>query len=114
MEGLKNAMAEKRNYPRLDVKLPVTLRYKGRLIPATMLNLSCGGMCVKAEGVELAGDAKVEVVFDLDENKKDISINGRVMHVVNDDSSSTMGLRFTNIFSLSRKAIAEYLGENLN
>lgn len=110
-------MLEKRRYQRLPVKLPVTLRYRGRLIPATMLNLSCGGACIRTENVDLSVDSQVEIVFDLESQKTDISMRGNVVHSVAESAETkgrTSGIRFSNLFSDGHKAVQEFLRKNLN
>jgi hypothetical protein len=110
--GDKNGMnmLEKRRYQRLAVKLPVTLRYRGRLIPATMLNLSCGGACIQTSEANLDFETPVEIVFDLDEKQRDISMRGNIVH----QGEEKAGVRFSNLFSDGHKAVQEYLRKNLN
>lgn len=105
-------MLEKRRHRRLDVDLPVILRYKGRLLPATILNLSCGGMCLRAEGEGIAADGNVEVIFDLGEERRDLSLRGRVTRVEETADAASMGVQFTNLFSASHRAVEEYLRKN--
>ena len=107
-------MLEKRRYRRLDVNLPVTLRHNGRLLPATMLNVSCGGMHLKAEAADLTSDGAIEVIFDLGGEKRDLSMRGRITRVEAGAEEANVGVEFTNLFSLSHKAIQEYLRKNLN
>lgn len=111
----KLTMNDKRLYPRIELELPVTLRHNGRLLPATMLNLSCGGMCIRTEGYHLTNSTPVEVVFDLDEKTRDVSVRAQIMHIFDENAGeSKAGLQFINIFSTSHKAIQEYLRKNLN
>lgn len=107
-------MLEKRRYRRLDVSLPVTLRHNGRLLPATMLNVSCGGMYLKAEATDFSSDTPIEVIFDLGGEKRDLSMRGRITRVEAGGEDANVGVQFTNLFSLSHKAIQEYLRKNLN
>lgn len=110
----RDHMLEKRRHQRLSVDLPVTLRYKGRLLPATALNISCGGMFIRAEDRTILNNEQVEIIFDLGEKQKDISMRGKITRVDPSDDSSDVGVQFTNVFSLGHKAILEYLGKNLN
>lgn len=107
-------MLEKRRHRRLDVDLPVILRHKGRLLPATILNLSCGGMCLRADAEEISENGNVEVIFDLGEEKRDLSLRGRITRIETAAETSTVGVQFTNLFSLSHKAIEEYLRKHQN
>lgn len=111
-------MREKRRHKRLGLKLPVILRYGGRLIPATMLNLSCGGAYIRAEQTDFSTDTPVELIFDLDNQTYDLSIRGNVIHSAEDTTSQQpgccAGIRFAGAISDSHKAIEEYLRKNLN
>lgn len=111
-------MIEKRRYQRLNVTLPVTIRHRGRLIPATMLNLSCGGACIRTADQDLDIDSSVEIIFDLDESSRDVSMRGSVVHIAGaserESDSTTAGIRFSNLFSDGHKAIQDYLRKNFN
>ena len=107
-------MLEKRRHRRLEVDLPVILRYKGRLLPATMLNISCGGMLLRAEDPQILNDAQVEVIFDLDKKEKDISVRGKILRATPTQDTTNIGVQFTNLFSMGNRSIEEYLGKNLN
>lgn len=110
-------MFEKRRYQRLSVRLPVTLRYQGRLIPATILNLSCGGACIITENLDLDVNSNVEIIFDLEAGKHDVSMRGKVVHSekeTQEAEGSASGIRFSNLFSDGHKTVQEYLRKNLN
>lgn len=107
-------MEERRRFCRLALDLPVTLRHDGRLIPATVLNISCGGMSLRAEAADIADGGSVEVIFDLNEEKRDLSLLGRITRISEQDEASEMGVQFTNLFSLSYKAVQEYLQKHLH
>ncbi len=106
-------MKERRRYPRLDIDLPVILRHDGRFIPATILNLSCGGMCIRTDGADLVADKPAEIIFDLGEDNRDLSLRGEIVRRDADDSSSA-GIQFTNLFSEGYTAVQEYLRTHLN
>ena len=108
-------MQEKRRYERLAVDLPVILRHGGRLIPATALNLSCGGMYLHADHHDIRPDLPVEVIFDLGDDQRDISMRGQILRVDREGQEPAgLGIRFTNLFSLSHKAVEHYVHQNLN
>jgi hypothetical protein len=110
-------MLEKRRYQRLDVRLPVILRYQGRLVPATILNLSCGGACIHTENQDLDMDSSVELIFDLDAGQRDVSMRGSVVRREKfplETDGCTAGIRFSNLFSDGHKAVQDYLRKNLN
>ncbi len=111
------SMFEKRRYQRLAVTLPVTLRYQGRLIPATMLNLSCGGACIRTDAVDLDAESSVELIFDINDQHSDVSMRGNVVHRAKDEKRTDgciAGVRFSNLFSDGHKTVQEYLRKNLN
>jgi PilZ domain len=107
-------MDERRHYPRLAIDLPVILRHGGRIIPATALNMSCGGMYLHVEPSEIATKAPIEVIFDLSMDERDVAMCGKVTRVDADPSGVGFGVQFTNLFSVSHKALQRYLQKNLN
>lgn len=108
-------MKEKRRYERLTIDLPVILRHAGRLIPATAVNVSCGGMFIQTMHNDLLRDHTVEVIFDLGQDQRDLSMRGQITRVEEGGpEGSSIGVQFTNLFSLSHKAIEQYLHKNLN
>ena len=104
---------EKRRHQRIPVELPVTIRCKGRFIPATALNVSCGGMYLEAEGEDLSENANVEVTFDLNHEYRDVSLCG-VIARVEKTPSPRVGIKFANYFSTGHKILREYLRKSLN
>lgn len=101
--------ADRRRHDRLPVQLPITLRYKGRLIPATALNLSCGGMMIDADSPVVDSQGKLEVIFDLSELERDVTLRGEVAWCESIDRVTRVGVRFTNLFTLGHDAVARYL-----
>lgn len=102
---------EKRRHKRLAIDVPVTIRSQGKLIPATAVNVSCGGMYLKTETKDIAENSSIEVTFDLDSENKDISLSGTVARV---DSILGFGVQFGNYFSASHKALREFLRKQMN
>lgn len=107
-------MEERRRHQRVEVAFPVLLRHAGRIIPATALNISCGGMFIKADQLEIAADKPVEVIFDLSRDERDISMRGNITRLKETGGETGLGVQFTNLFSLSHKAIERYLRNNLS
>ena len=107
-------MREKRRYTRVSLELPVILRHNGRFIPAQALNLSCGGMYIKTSNTDIADNNPVEVIFDLDSDRKDVSVLGNIRHRASDGDNMTFGIRFSNLFSISRKTIENFISSSLN
>jgi uncharacterized protein (TIGR02266 family) len=103
---------EKRRHKRIPLELPVVIRSGGRLIPATVINLSTGGMYLKTD-TNIEKNSAVEVTFDLDEENRDISLSGVVARV-DKNPENCIGVQFGNFFSSSHKALREYLREKLN
>lgn len=105
-------MYEKRRHQRINVNLPVILRHCGRLLPATLINLSCGGMHLKTEATNINDGGRVEVIFDLGKHHRDLSMRGQITRVKADQKTVEVGIRFTNLFSLGHKEIQTYLQNN--
>lgn len=106
-------MAERRRFPRMKVNLPVVLRHRGRLVPATTLNVSCGGMYINVKHPDISESAPVEITFDLEE-KRDISLIGKITRVESAAGASRLGVQFTDVFSISHKTVQDYLRTNLH
>ena len=107
-------MPEKRRYSRISINLPVILRHGGKLIPATLENISSGGMYLKTEKTRISTDRPVEIIFDLSNANRDVSMRGQVTRVEDADDKSGVGIQFTNLFSLSHKAVQKYVNEKLH
>jgi hypothetical protein len=99
---------EKRRHRRVSVDLPVTIRHKGKLIPATALNVSCGGMYLETEGEGLSENTPIEVTFDLNGESRDVSLCG-VVSRVETAPRPRVGVEFANFFSAGHKALREFL-----
>lgn len=110
-EGKRTGVvAERRTHERLPVALPVTLRYEGRLIPATALNVSCGGMLLDASLVGFVHGSPVEVIVDLSAVERDVSLRGTIARAEILDHVTRVGIRFTNLFAVGHDALTRYLG----
>lgn len=99
---------EKRRHRRVAVDIPVTIRHKGKLIPATVLNVSCGGMYLEAEGEDLTENTQVEVTFDLGNDSRDVSLCGVISRIDN-SQKPRVGIQFGSFFSSGHKALREFL-----
>lgn len=110
---IRRAHMEKRRHHRISTNLPVTIRHKGKLFPATALNLSCGGMYLETEGRGLSENSTVEVTFDLDCETRDVSLCGTITRMEN-APPTRIGVQFGNLFSTSHKALREFMRKQLN
>lgn len=106
-------IVEKRQFPRLDVDLPVVLRHNGHLIPATALNISCGGMCLKTDNPEIVDNGNVEVIFDLATGEKDVSVRGKIVRLERDEETE-MGIQFVNLYSAGHQALERFIRKHLH
>jgi len=104
---------EKRRHQRISVEIPVTIRCKGRFIPATALNVSCGGMYLEADGEDISENATVEITFDLNPDNRDVSLCG-VIARVESAPAPRLGVKFANHFSSGHKVLREFLRKSLN
>ena len=89
------------------------MRHKGVLIPATALNISCGGMCLATDNPEVSDDGDVEVIFDLSSTEVDVSIRGKIVRM-DEGSTKKIGVQFTNLYSVGYKAIEKFCQKNRN
>lgn len=106
-------MQERRRFKRLDVNLPVTLRCRGNLIPATVLNISCGGMCLFTDNPEVTDENNVEVIVDLSAAELDISVRGKIVRTTS-GMQKKVGIRFTNLYSVGHKVLEKYIRRHGN
>lgn len=107
-------MSEKRRYARISVDLPVILRHGGKLIPATLENISSGGMYLKTDKSQISTDRPVEIIFDLSDANRDVSMRGHITRVEDAEEGNGVGIQFTNLFSLSHRAVQKYVNEKLH
>lgn len=106
----RRAMVEKRKHRRFEMELPVTLRTKGRLVPAATVNLSLGGVCLLTdynEQIEL-GDA--EIVVDLDQTRRDIPLRGKVLRFEK-GIGQKVAIQFTDSSAGSQKSLEVFLSD---
>ncbi len=104
---------ERRRHGRLEVSLPVTMRYQGRLVPATAMNLSCGGALLDAASAVVCGDRPVELIFDLSAVERDVAIRGQVVRSESVTSKSRVGVRFINLFTSGHETIGRYIARQM-
>jgi c-di-GMP-binding flagellar brake protein YcgR len=100
---------DRRQYERLPITLPVMLRYEGREISATALNLSCGGMLLDAADAELLPNTHLEVILDLSGRGRHVELEGEVIRCESLNQQSRVGVRFKNLFALGTEALQHYL-----
>jgi len=106
-------MDERILHKRLNVDLPVTLRYMGDLIPATALNISCGGICLATENSKMIDDNNVEVIIDLSATELDVSVRGKIVRV-SEGRQKKVGIQFTNLYSIGHQAIEKFIQRHKN
>ncbi|OGQ23201.1 MAG: hypothetical protein A3I05_02500 [Deltaproteobacteria bacterium RIFCSPLOWO2_02_FULL_44_10] len=103
---------ERRQDPRVMINKPVILRHAGRLLPATVLNVSRSGMRLTSSEKNFIRNTSVEVIFDLDSERRDLSLRGRIIRV-EIPSGGDIGIQFSNAFSTSNQQLESYLDEHL-
>ncbi|PIR25096.1 MAG: hypothetical protein COV43_06990 [Deltaproteobacteria bacterium CG11_big_fil_rev_8_21_14_0_20_42_23] len=110
----KNTMEkERRRYHRISLSLPVILRYKGKLLPAKMVNLSYGGMGILSSREDFSPGNTVEIIFDLNSSFRDLSLRGNVSHVDAEDPSC-FGIQFSDFLSPSHQVIENFVRAHLH
>lgn len=107
------AVGERREYPRINVDLPIVLRYRGRLIPATALNVSCGGMLLTTEVHDVTTNAPVEIIFDLSNMERDVTLRGEIVRI-GASERSTVGVHFTNVYAIGHRTLERFLKRHKN
>ena len=102
-------MEERRRHPRLNMNIPLILRSKGKIIPATMTDLSSSGMGIIADFAPIPNSA-VEMIFDISSDTKDVSITGKVTRTEGSNPAK-LGIEFTSPFSPGQQTIKEFLSK---
>lgn len=102
------SLVERRGGHRFDIHLPVTLRHNGKLIPATTENVSCGGMYLSTATSEMTMGGSVEVILDLTEMERDVTLRGAVVRVDTHDTTK-MAIQFVNLLSGGHSALQRFL-----
>lgn len=101
--------ADRRTYPRSPVNLPVVVRYGGALLPAVTHNLSCGGMSLSVTGAAVQSATHLELIFDLPEAERDVSLRAAIVRAKPNSASAEFGVQFINMFSDDHDALVRFL-----
>jgi len=62
-----------------------------------------------ADSGDVSSDLPVEVIFDIDGQRRDVSFTGRIKHLERWESESKFGVEFTSVFSKGQGIIQEFL-----
>ena len=106
-------MKERRRYKRFGVTLPAILRHNGRLFPAETVNVSEGGFCLRLEAespAEIQPGKKAEVILDLSEGKRDISLIGEVVHT-NAGGKNLVGIKILEFYTPSHEILTNFISQ---
>ena len=103
---------EKRRHKRLAMEIPITIRCGGKLIPATSLNFSIGGMLIKSDVLEISKNDQIEILFDLSHEEKDLALRGQVARVAG-SPETYVGIQFSNFNSPSHKTLRQFLHQRI-
>ncbi len=106
--GWHSLVDERRGSHRFDLRLPVTLRHNGKLIPATTENVSCGGMCLSTSTSEITMGGNVEVILDLTEMERDVTLRGTILRMDN-TTKKQMAIQFVNLLSGGHTSLQRFL-----
>ena len=104
---------DRRKHPRLEMDLPVTLRYKGRFIPATAKNISVGGMALSTDDPSVTEDGPVEVVADRSYELKDVALCGTILRV-SGGPEKIIAVQFSKPHSLSHQTLERFIQSRLS
>lgn len=106
-------MIERRVHSRMEMDLPVTLRTRGKLIPAACLDISQGGICLLADFNEEISEGVVEIIIDLSPKFRDVSLRGRVLRSQK-GIGQRVAVQFTSLSSKGSQALDSFLQEKIN
>lgn len=96
---------ERRRYQRIEVRCNVKVTKGHEKIAGTTLDLSCGGLLMKAERVFPEGD-RIEVSLRFWENIPPVRVAGRVARIFED---GCMGIEFLVLEAAARERIQDFL-----
>lgn len=103
-----------RNYPRIDMRLPVSITVNERILEgAECVNISMGGMCIQVdEAIEQQQKGIVEMEYDCDDEK--VHFKGEfvirwIKPAGSDGSERQFGLQFTYYDSKSLTNLARII-----
>lgn len=113
IKGEGDIMVERRLYPRFEMDLPLTLRTRGRLIPAACLDISQGGICLLTDYNQEIEEGLVEVVIDLSPNYRDVALRGRVLRSQK-GIGQKVAIQFTSPQSKGQQTLTGYLETQVN
>ena len=99
---------ERRKFHRHKVNFPITLRFDGRLLEASPVDVSQGGICLQTDYASTSINGSVEVIIDLNEQWKDIGLMGRVVHTET-EAGQTIGVQFAKSEKENQKILENYL-----
>lgn len=106
-------MIERRTHPRYEMELPVTLRARGKLIPAACIDISEGGACLLTDFTEEVEEGVVEVVIDLSPRYRDVSLRGRILRF-NKGVGQRVAVHFTSPDSQGMQTLRSFLTRQVN
>ena len=109
----ERVMIERREHPRYEMELPVTLRTRGKLIPAACIDISQGGVCLLTDFTEEIEEGLVEVVIDLTPRYRDISLRGRILRF-NKGVGQRVAVQFTSPDSKGLQTLKSFLSRQVN
>ena len=96
---------EKRRFQRVRVSLPITMEAEGVKIDATALDLSLGGLLVRAPAI-MRPSSQVTLSLHLPDAKVPIRVRGKVLRVTDYER---MGICFEDMAPDQRDALLQYL-----
>lgn len=102
---------EKRHYQRLECELPVVLEFEGETISATSDNVSCGGMYLPLNQIELAEEQNVIAFISLPEKSRAVRLPARVRRVekTTENKQAGIALEFEGLYDSNRLEIDRYV-----
>ena len=102
---------EKRHYQRLQCELPVRLEYDGEAVSATSDNVSCGGMFLPINNINVSEDQPIVAFINLPESARAVRLTARIKRIEKDPDNKFKGvaLEFEGLYDSNRLEIDRYV-----
>lgn len=101
---------ERRQNPRLDVSLPVSLKIGDQLLQATASNLSCGGIFLPRLKDQFADSVEMELQVHLPGRDKPVTLCGEVAR----EEGDGVGVKFKGLYDDNILAIEKFIKNSLH
>ena len=111
LEALQQSWENLRNYPRLELTLPVQIKLNDWMLQGEVVNISAGGVYIRvSEPFPVGTNLTLSLCIPVGNREVPLTIEGEVVHVRDAaDEDLGMGLQFTSLRSSERQGLQELL-----